>query len=75
MNAISLFPNPGNGIFTIRLNATAQVVLTNHLGDIIFDDILNEGEQFIDIQQQAAGMYIVTVKNDNHYTVFKLMKQ
>ncbi len=75
MNAISLFPNPGNGIFTIRLNATARVILTNHLGDIIFDDILNEGEQFIDIQQQASGMYIVTVKNDNNYTAFKLMKQ
>ncbi len=74
MNAITLYPNPGNGLFMIKSTLKVRVILTNNLGQIVFDTFINEGEHPIDIQQEASGVYFVTVMSDYNRCTFKLIK-
>lgn len=74
MEAISVYPNPGNGIVTIRLTRKAKVILTNSIGEIVSDLILEEGEQSIDLQNKAPGVYVVTVISDQGHWTGKLIK-
>jgi hypothetical protein len=70
---VTLFPNPGNGQFTIRLHSVNQekydVKVINNLGLSVYEqkDILGNGsmEQTLDLRFLQAGIYWVVLKNDN----------
>ncbi len=74
MEDMSIYPNPGNGLFTIRMVQKAKVILTNSLGEIVSDNMLEAGEQTMDLQDKAPGVYVVTVINDHGYWTSKLIK-
>ena len=74
MEAITVYPNPGHGLFTIRLVQKAKVILTNSLGEVISDNMLEAGEQSIDLQHEAPGVYSVTVISDHGHWTRKLIK-
>ena len=70
-----IYPNPNNGRFTIELNATTQVVITNILGDVIFNSNLNSGKQILDIQNKANGIYFIKFIQNGKQESIKFIKE
>lgn len=63
---ISIYPNPSNGIFTLKsgnYNLTS-VTVYNHLGQIVLDQKSNLNEQEIDLTNFSNGIYTVRVSHE-----------
>jgi hypothetical protein len=72
---VTIYPNPNNGVFTIELNATTQVSITNVLGDVLVNTTLNTGKQTLDIQNKANGIYFVKLIQNGKQQTIKLIKE
>lgn len=70
-NEVSLYPNPNNGKFTIDLKTKSDVVITNTLGEIVFNQSLEIGKQNLSIQSKADGIYFVKVTDDKGFSSTK----
>ncbi len=70
-----IYPNPTAGVFTIDIKATAEISITNVLGEIIFSEKLISGKHSLNIQNQAAGIYFVKVVSKNEEQTIKIIKQ
>ncbi|MCD4680339.1 MAG: T9SS type A sorting domain-containing protein, partial [Bacteroidales bacterium] len=71
-----LYPNPGNGVFQIKLNnctATATVTVYNLLGERMF--FLDHYTPVIDLNHLKPGVYIVMIRNDKDFIQKKLIIQ
>jgi hypothetical protein len=74
-NSISIYPNPNNGLFTIELKETTQVIITNILGHILLNSTLHTGKQILDIKNNANGIYFVQLIKDGKQQTIKLVKE
>ncbi len=71
--SLSIFPNPNNGEFSLKLNALkdeiVSVTVVNELGAIVYtkEDIsIREVLTLkINLQEKAAGIYSIVVRSDN----------
>lgn len=73
---VAIYPNPAST--TLNLNANtdiSKVVITNSLGQVVYDSEVNLSTKQIDISQYEAGMYLVRVETDNGTAIQKLIKQ
>jgi alpha-tubulin suppressor-like RCC1 family protein len=63
----SIFPNPNNGSFTILADGAenAQVIITNILGEQVYEAKLNGNKIIVDLKGQAQGYYLYFIKNNN----------
>jgi len=75
-NDFELFPNPSNGIFTIKRNqkSTANIVIYDVLGKVIFEK-KNETKKEIQINLTAInqGVYFVSIISKNERTIKRLV--
>jgi Secretion system C-terminal sorting domain len=74
---IRVFPNPTDGIFKIALNSSlvGNVQITNLLGSTVYDNnFKNQNELEVNIENQPAGIYIVTVISGDQKFVEKVVK-
>lgn len=73
-----IYPNPGNGQYYIDLAQhiqSAQIIIYNNVGAVIFQSTVQGTHQSIDLSTQAAGMYIVRVRTeDGNVATAKLIK-
>ena len=70
-----VYPNPNNGLFSIELKATTQVIITNTLGQVVANEMLNAGIQNINIQDKANGIYFVKIVANDSQQIFKIIKE
>jgi hypothetical protein len=76
VHSFTLFPNPGNGVFTLVLptgiTEFGRMTITDLTGRIVYSEDLKNAtsgmQKTIDIQNEASGMYILTMEI-NHYRV------
>jgi len=61
------YPNPTNGIFTIKLGEVANynVTVNNVLGQTVFSNTTNGMNTIIDLSSFDKGIYTVELKNEN----------
>ena len=71
----NVYPNPNKGLFIIELAITAQVEITNSLGQLVISKKLEIGKHNIDIHSEATGIYFVRVITNNKQQVIKLIKE
>ena len=65
------FFRPGNNGTNIRLNGNANIIISNVLGEIVFQkEILNSAQ--IDLGNQIKGVYVLKVIGE-HTKFFKLI--
>ena len=80
---VTLVPNPNNGTFTIKgqlsgNNETASLVVTDMLGQVVYNNTLpvNNGqidEQVTLSKSVAAGMYLVKLTSGDDHLVFHIV--
>lgn len=74
-DAISVYPNPSNGSYTIDLPVDAQVEITNQLGQVIYSKSLAQGKNLISINEYAEGVYFLKTTIDGKTNTTKVVKQ
>ena len=75
---MSVFPNPGNGLVTIKsaLPHDVRIMVKNILGEMIYiRDFANTSEMLIDLRGQPAGVYCVESEIANLKCVKKIVIQ
>jgi hypothetical protein len=75
---IVVYPNPSSGKFyistdNIQLEKTANVLVYNSLGDVVFQSVLNQSVTEIDLSSKAGGIYFVKVVDDKVLLSEKIM--
>lgn len=79
-NNILLYPNPGQGLITIRIqdineNSEYFLTVTNMIGSAIYFCQMESNETTIDFSSHPKGMYFVNIKNHNESFVKKIIIQ
>ncbi|HEY6161686.1 MAG TPA: kelch repeat-containing protein [Bacteroidia bacterium] len=68
---LSVFPNPGNGIFTLQFSYAQtgnDLFVYDELGEIVFHKAADKGPgetQAIDLSSSPKGIYLLEIRNDN----------
>jgi PKD repeat protein len=78
---VSVFPNPGNGDFTLELNTAkvvvADLIITNNLGMKVYEekDVTINGQLRKDIKLSglSSGIYFLTLRNSGMKVVQKIL--
>ncbi|MBL7901877.1 MAG: T9SS type A sorting domain-containing protein [Bacteroidia bacterium] len=68
----SIYPNPGNGIFTIESTVETSISIYNALGQLVLQKNILTGKHSLDLSERAAGVYFIKTKSSN--TVFRVIK-
>ncbi len=73
---IYLYPNPASTELTIKTGAGAYTsfTITNNVGQVLLQDVLNGTITKISIKSLPAGIYYVTLKGDNNSVTKKFVK-
>lgn len=71
---VKAYPNPNQGVVSIEIPAMSDVSISNALGEVLFAGMLDAGKHELDLNDQAAGMYVVKILYDNRQEVLKLIK-
>ena len=73
---LKIFPNPSNGIFTIKTTITnSSYKIHNLIGQTIKSGFINNGENSIDIRNSIDGIYFITIESENGEKIgYKLIK-
>jgi hypothetical protein len=68
-NLITIFPNPTNGVFNVKLDAYVNnnmvVEIYNSVGEVVKTVTVNSNNADIDLSMYANGVYMVKVIADN----------
>jgi uncharacterized repeat protein (TIGR01451 family) len=77
---ISVYPNPGKGLFNIEIpeangSGDSQIFVYDLLGNLILDLKVNSPAAKIDLNDQSNGIYILKVIQDKTITTKRLVKQ
>ncbi|WP_430409287.1 immunoglobulin domain-containing protein [Kordia sp.] len=83
INDLTLYPNPNNGKFTIKLdsfsNEKAKVLIFNSIGQLVssfFNEKTNDnGSIILDVKNLKSSLYYVKVIFKDSYKVFKMLKE
>jgi hypothetical protein len=72
---LALFPNPGDGRFTLLLEGMgpAELWITDITGRVVYQGRVNSAREWIDLGDRQAGTYIVTVDDGRRRLGTKLM--
>ena len=73
---LKIFPNPSNGIFTVKTTITnSSYKIYNLVGQTIKSGFINNGENSIDIRNSKDGIYFLMIKSTNGEKIgYKLIK-
>jgi len=63
----NVYPNPNNGIFNISAasNEKQEIEVQNVLGQVVYNQALNNGNTQIDLSNYDKGVYTISVTNEN----------
>jgi hypothetical protein len=84
LTRVSLYPNPGNGLFTMRFHSatfakTVDIAIVNLTGSMVqqkrYENVSGDFSTQIDMRQVPKGFYFVQVQADKEKIIRKLIVQ
>lgn len=72
---LKVYPNPGNGIFTVESAQNGTIILTNTLGSTVLTQSVAAGKQSIDARQLSQGVYYMLFTNESQRTMTRIVIQ
>lgn len=72
---LQVFPNPNNGLFTVEIDTTSQIMVTNALGQLVVFKIIEAGSNNLNIQNQPSGVYFIKIMQPDKEYIIKLVKE
>ena len=75
-NNVSVYPNPANGKFTVRLNDKKENVflkIFNALGEMIYSDKIIDEKIVIELQNKPKGIYLIEMSSQSLNETCKLI--
>jgi hypothetical protein len=75
---VKVYPNPNNGRFILGLinfEGNTRVAITNTLGTIVYQTIINNARTELDLSYLKKGLYFVNVKNGETTKTNKIIVQ
>lgn len=74
-NIITAYPNPTKGLFRINMPEKGKIKIVGISGSLIYDKVLSESINTIDLSGYPSGIYIVNVTFADRTQHIKLLKQ
>jgi len=72
---VSVYPNPATDFITIQAPERSELEIYNITGQMILKPLPQIGQANIDISELDAGVYIISVKNDQKTEILKFVKE
>jgi hypothetical protein len=76
--AIAVYPNPNNGLFTLKVDSknAKNIYVYDMLGKIVYEKIATTDEQFnIDITKNPKGLYVIRVMDEDGVKTVKVINK
>ena len=71
----SIYPNPTNGLLTIKGNGTYSIIIMDISGRIVYSKKQNAEQSTIDVSDLHRGVYIVQLSRNNKIFTHRIVKQ
>jgi hypothetical protein len=71
----SIFPNPTNGLLTIKGNGAYSIIIMDISGRIVYSKEQNAEQSTIDVSDLHRGVYIVQLSRNNKIFTRRIVKQ
>ena len=72
LSGFSIYPNPSNGVVTISTENQCQVTVTNAIGQVVVNRVVNNNEK-LDLSNQTQGLYFITAKTNTETKTLRLI--
>ena len=60
VTAMQLYPNPTDGMVSVKLNSSAHLLISNSIGKVVYSTTLPAGVNELDLHHLPAGIYVVS---------------
>lgn len=70
-----VYPNPTNWLLNIDLARSAQIIITNALGQIIKNESMSKGLNKLNIENEANGVYFIKAIDESEQQIIKFVKE
>ncbi|MCG8410555.1 MAG: T9SS type A sorting domain-containing protein [Bacteroidales bacterium] len=79
LNSTKLYPNPSNGLVTLKINNTKNqqfaIEVYNVIGNLVYQTKTNKTEEKLDLTMFDSGIYYVNINKGNVCKVYKIIIQ
>jgi hypothetical protein len=72
---MEVFPNPNKGNFTVKTTTVGGLIVSNSVGAQVHEQTLQNGENLIDAQHLAPGVYYLTFTSEGARNVTRIVIQ
>lgn len=73
MTRLSIYPNPGTGVFKIHATTDLNITVTNQTGQVLSTTTVKSGDGTIDLSGFSAGIYFISGQNGQQLVKQKIV--
>jgi hypothetical protein len=72
--AVTVYPNPSNGVYTIEVPSTLNVSVIDVLGKVVYSQQLQDGKYTLNLSNLNNGLYILKAESSGAFKTVRLIK-
>jgi hypothetical protein len=73
--AITVYPNPNNGRYTVKGNNITSIEVYNVVGENVFQSMINNQQSDIDLSNNASGIYLMKIYKGQTFIIERVVVQ